>query len=124
MRPDRHAVIPLLALLVFLNGSLCFCEGHDADAHGHSTGLSDMDESGPASDEHAPEEDDCVQMDVLGIRERGTDGEAPTRGGFPAAIVVQARESALDPAGAPAGEAGRAPVHAPPRFLTHCSLLC
>lgn len=128
-RTGRQGVFPLLALLVFLNGAVCFCFDHVSGEHGaleHLSAALQQGQDGPARghQNHAPEEDGCVQMDVLGIRENGVDHEGLLQGSSPVAAIVREPMLSLELAAGLTRGAEPPGMHGPPRFLTHCSLLC
>lgn len=117
-------------MLLFLNGAVCFCDHHATGEHGALEHLSAALERGSGAPDqgghrdHAPDDDGCVQMDVLGLRERGVDADSSRHGSFPVAAVVQEPARTFELASGPTGGAEPPGIHAPPRFLTHCSLLC
>ena len=124
MRPERNGVFPLLALLLFLNGGLCVCDGHGAGGHHHSVLRESTRTQGGSPQKHpgrVPSEDHCLRMDVMGIGGLGAGPSAP-QGTFLVAAAVA--EPVFDFASGLDGGAEPPRIDPPPRFHALCTLLC
>lgn len=124
MRTERNGVVPLLALLLFLNGGICLCDGHGETGHHHSVLQESTRAQGGSPEKHpqrAPDEDHCLRMDVVGIGELGA-GPSASQG---TSLVAPAfAEPVFDFATGLGGEAEPPRIDPPPRLHALCTLLC
>lgn len=114
-RIPKNGVLPLIALLVFLNGAVCYCLDF---GHAHDHGGAYEHES----DEPAPHDCQCT---VIADFVQAQDAPVDIHG--LASLVAPATE----PVGRSEGGGQRrlADVrppgeHEPPRFVLHCALIC
>lgn len=124
LRTERNGVFPLLALLLFLNGGICLCDGHDAAGHHHSVLQESTRAQGGSQQTHperVPDEDHCLRMDVIGIGQLGA-GPSALQGPFLVAPAVA--EPVFGFATGLDGGAEPPRIDPPPRLHALCTLLC
>ena len=115
IRSSKRGILPLIALLVFLNGAVCYCLDF---GHGHDHGGAYEHES----DEPAPHDCDCA---IIADYVQAQDGPSDFQGlatlmrpvNQPVARSEEAGQRKLTDV-RPPGE------HEPPRFVLHCALIC
>ncbi len=114
VRRQKRGFLPLIALLFFVNGALCYCFdfGHD-HAHGYNQ----------ESDEPAPHDCECTTLvDYLQPdSEHGIDIQGLTALVRPAAEPVEVADTSDQRALTEVRPPGE---RAPPKFVLHCALLC